>query len=408
MLNETQQAALTKLCRDLIRIPSNSGHEEAVAAYLREYLLGVGFDSAETDENGNLVACVRGDRPGCRLLFDGHIDTVPVEDPKEWKHPPYAAEVEDGKIYGRGATDMKGSVAAFCFAAGEFLKTHGRGFAGELFIAGIVHEECFEGISARAVSQAVKPDLVVIGEASEMNLKCSQRGRAELVLETFGVPCHSSNPQKGVNAVYSMCRAVDEIRRLPPVKNPAMAADGILELTDIKSAPYPGASVVPEYCRATFDRRLLVGETRESVLEPIREILDRLHSEDPKFRAEISYSCGEERCYTGKTIAAERFFPAWLEDPASLWLQAIMENICAKGYRPKLSGYRFCTNGSHYAGEAGIPCIGIGPSCEELAHTVDEFVELNELFAVADYDTAVMETILRENDYFKKDLQTAL
>lgn len=402
MLNEAQKTALTALCRALIRIPSNSGHEEAVAAYLRRYLLAAGFDSAEADENGNMVARVRGSRAGSCLLFDGHIDTVPVEDAGAWKHPPYEAVVENGRIYGRGATDMKGSVAAFCFAAAEFLKTHGRDFAGELCIAGVVHEECFEGISARAVSRAVKPDLVVIGEASEMNLKCSQRGRAELVLETFGVPCHSSNPQKGVNAVYSMCRAVEEIRKLPPVKNPAMAADGILELTDIKSAPYPGASVVPEYCRATFDRRLLVGETRESVLAPIRAILDRLHAEDPDFRAEISYSCGEERCYTGKRIAAERFFPAWSENRDAPWLRAILEKINDLGYRPELSGYRFCTNGSHYAGEAGIPCIGIGPSCEELAHTVDEYVELEELFAVAEYDTAVMETILRENTFFAK------
>ena len=81
-------------------------------------------------------------------------------------------------------------------------------------MAGVVHEECFEGVAARKISEKVKPDYVVIGEASEMNLKVGQRGRAEIVVETFGVPAHSANPEKGVNAVYKMCEAIQAIREI--------------------------------------------------------------------------------------------------------------------------------------------------------------------------------------------------
>ncbi len=394
MLEEAKKNELTELCRTLIQRRSYSGEEQEIADYLKKYYLDAGFDCAEIDKYGNIVAHIKGNRPGKCILFDGHIDTVPIGNRSDWSHDPFAGEIENGRLYGRGTTDMKGAVAAFSFAAKEFVAAHGHDFAGELCMAGVVHEECFEGISARAISEAVKPDLVVIGEASEMNLKCSQRGRAEIVLETFGIPCHSSNPEKGVNAVYAICKIIEEFRKVAPVKNPEMAGDGIMELTDIKSAPYPGASVVPEYCRATYDRRLLVGETRESVLAPLQAILDRLQKEDPSIRAKVSFSEGKEQCYTGETIAADRFFPGWLVDKKEDFVQKIYNKVCEKGYAPKLTGYSFCTNGSHYAGEAGIPCIGIGPSKENIAHTIDEYVELSELHAIADYYTAAMEAML--------------
>lgn len=395
MLNESQKTQVRELCRDLIKIPSNSGQEKEIAGYLQTYLLSRGFDEARIDDYGNLVARVRGNRPGKCVLFDGHLDTVPVTDAAGWKHDPYGAQIEDGRIYGRGATDMKGADAAFAFAAGEFLRCHGRDFSGELCVAGVVHEERFEGVAARAVSAVLHPDVVIIGEASEMNIKCSQRGRAELVLETFGVPCHSSNPEKGVNAVYAICRLIEAFRQLPPAVDERMAGDGIMELTDIRSEPYPGASVVPEYCRATYDRRLLVGETRQSVLAPLQQIIDRMQAQQPGLRARISFSQGQERCYTGQTIAADRFFPGWLVDKNEDWIQDILHRVQSMGYTPQLTGYSFCTNGSHYAGEAGIPCIGMGPSRENLAHTIDEFVALEELYAITDYYTAAMEVLLK-------------
>ena len=395
MLNESQKTQVRELCRDLIKIPSNSGQEKEIAGYLQTYLLSRGFDEARIDDYGNLVARVRGNRPGKCVLFDGHLDTVPVTDAAGWKHDPYGAQIEDGRIYGRGATDMKGADAAFAFAAGEFLRCHGRDFSGELCVAGVVHEERFEGVAARAVSAVLHPDVVIIGEASEMNIKCSQRGRAELVLETFGVPCHSSNPEKGVNAVYAICRLIEAFRQLPPAVDERMAGDGIMELTDICSEPYPGASVVPEYCRATYDRRLLVGETRQSVLAPLQQVIDRMQAQQPGLRARISFSQGQERCYTGQTIAADRFFPGWLVDKNEDWIQDILHRVQSMGYTPQLTGYSFCTNGSHYAGEAGIPCIGMGPSRENLAHTIDEFVALEELYAITDYYTAAMEVLLK-------------
>ena len=216
----------------------------------------------------------KGKKPGPKILFDGHMDTVPVPDETAWDHDPFGAEIVDGKMYGRGTSDMKGALSAMLAAAIYYAEDCDFDFAGDIYVAGVVHEECFEGVAAREISKYVKPDYVIIGEASQLNLKIGQRGRGEIQIETFGKPAHSANPEKGINAVYKMCKVIEEIQKIVPPTQPVLG-DGILELVDIKSSPYPGASVVPDYCRATYDRRLLVGETKEEVLAPIQAVLDQ-------------------------------------------------------------------------------------------------------------------------------------
>lgn len=386
-----EREGLLELARNLIRTRSYSGEEQNVAKILGDFMRENGFDEVFTDKYGNILGCVKGNKTGKTVLFDGHIDTVPVKNPEDWSVEPFGAVVKDGRLYGRGASDMKCADAAMVWAIAEYAKK--RDFAGEIWFAGVVHEECFEGVSARIISERVKPDIVVIGESSEMNIKCSQRGRAEICLETYGIPCHSSNPEKGVNAVYAMMKTVECFRKLPTLEQEGMFGRGIMELTDIKSEPYPGASVVPHYCRVTFDRRLLVGETRESVLAPLQAVIDELSAEDDTYKAKVTFTEGSETCYTGENIAADRFFPAWKRDTSEKYIQDVYKAVCARGFSPKLTGYSFCTNGSHYGGEAGIPCIGIGPGRENLAHTVDEYIELQDLYDVCEYYLATCEAL---------------
>lgn len=291
---------------------------------------------------------------------------------------------------------MKGAIASFVSAAAYFAQDTGKNFSGDIYVAGVVHEECFEGVAARSISKLVHPDVVVIGEASDLNLKIAQRGRAEIVLETFGIPAHSANPEQGVNAVYKMCKVVQEIAKLTPPVHPVLGK-GILELTDIKSRPYPGASVVPEYCRATYDRRLLVGETKESVLAPIQQLLERLMAVDPQLKAKVSYAEGRETCYTGFEITGERFFPGWLDDEKDPRVLSMIRELNARGYAPKITQYNFCTNGSHYAGEAGIFTVGLGPSLEKLAYTVNEYVEIEQLEKAADCYMGMMKALTKNS-----------
>lgn len=394
MLTEERKQSVIELCQELIKRRSYSGEENLVSDALKDFFTAQGFDEVKVDEYGNTIGVIKGKMPGKKIVFDGHMDTVPAQNVEKWTHDPFGAEIEDGKIYGRGTTDMKGALAAMASAAANFAKDTGRNFKGEIYVAGVVHEECFEGVAARSISKAIKPDYVVIGEASNLNLKIGQRGRGEVKVETFGVPAHSANPEKGVNAVYSMCKLVEAIRGLEVTRHDVLG-DGILELTDIKSSPYPGASVVPEYCMATYDRRLLVGETKESVLAPIQKLIEKLEAEDPKFKAKVSFAVGEEKCYTGETISGERFFPGWLFDKKEAYIQDVLTTLNEMGYEPEITQYNFCTNGSHYAGEAGIKTIGMGPSVERLAHTIDEYVEIDQLEKVTECYYGIMKALLK-------------
>ena len=392
-MNETRAAELVEFCQRLVRTKSYSGQEAEVASVLADEMRALGYDEVVVDRYGSVIGTIEGNRPGPTVLFDGHIDTVPAENAEKWAYPPFEARIADGRIYGRGTSDMKGADAAFTKAVAWFAADHNRDFAGRICVAGVVQEECFEGVASRSVSEICKPDFVIIGESSLCNLKIGQRGRAEIKIETRGVPAHSANPEKGVNAVYKMCGVIDAVRRIVPSEHPVLGK-GILELVDIKSEPYPGASVVPEFCSATYDRRLLVGETPESVLASVQSTLADLVAKDDELQVNAHFTEAEDVCYTGERIAAERFFPGWLFDADASWIQAIKAKLDEKGFSPEIAQYNFCTNGSHYAGEAGIRTIGLGPSREDLAHTVDEYIEISQITKAADCYYAVLEALL--------------
>ena len=111
-----------------------------------------------------------------------------------------------------------------------------------------------------------------------------------------------------------------------------------------------------------------------------------MRKDDPEFRADVSFVTGSEKCYTGARIEGERFFPGWLYDDQDEFVQAAYSGLCEVGLNPQITQYSFCTNGSHYAGEAGIKTIGFGPSREDLAHTIDEYIEVDQLLkATAGY-----------------------
>lgn len=393
MTKEQLHEKTVALCSRLIQARSYSGAEAEAAQVVAEAMGELGYDEITTDVYGNVIGCLRGNRPGARVLLDGHIDTVPVQEPERWSFDPFGGEIRDGRVCGRGASDMKGAVAAMVCAAAYYADACKRDFPGEIYVAGVVYEELYEGVSARKISEFVKPDYVIIGEASNLNLKIGQRGRAEIVLETMGKPAHSANPEKGVNAVKKMMKLLAALESYVPPEQEGLGK-AILELTDIISAPYPGASVVPERCTATLDRRLLVGETHESVLAPIRAVIAELHANDPDFHAEAFLRTETKECYTGSRIYAERFFPAWLFRREEPFIQNAYQSLQEAGLTPTITNYSFCTNGSHYAGEKGIRTIGFGPSLESLAHTVDEYVQIDQLTGSADGYAALLDALL--------------
>jgi putative selenium metabolism hydrolase len=263
------------------------------------------------------------------------------------------------------------------YAAARLIPEKDR-ICGDVYVSGTVNEEQFEGVAFGEVLRRTRPDLVIIGEASEMKLKIGQRGRTEIKAEAFGKGAHSSNPQLGKNAVYTMMDYLALLRK-SSVRKDDFLGEGISELTDIASAPYPGASVLPYCCTATIDRRLLCGETRESVLADYYDVLNILKKSDPGAEMKISVAYGREKTYTGRTIEGDRFFPAWRLPEDAAPVQTVAQSIRTSGFPVEIGKYSFCTNGSMSAGELEIPTLGFGPGEEGLAHTDDEYVRTDEL-----------------------------
>ena len=173
-MTNTIETKAAELCSALVQIKSYSGQEGDVVRKLAEVFPAFGFDGVAVDRYGSILGRIKGRREGPRILFDAHVDTVPVDNEAQWTCKPFGGEIADGKVFGRGASDMKGALSAMIVAGEKFAKETGRDFAGEICVAGGVHEECFEGVAAREISRMLNPDYVVIGEASELNLKIGQ------------------------------------------------------------------------------------------------------------------------------------------------------------------------------------------------------------------------------------------
>lgn len=375
-MNTERLIAFTQL---LVRTPSLSGQEKNVVELILAEMRDLGFDRVWADANGSAIGVIQGARPGKTILLDSHCDHVGIAAGSKWTRYPFGAQIANGFIYGRATADMKGALAALLYGAASVDRAN---IAGQIAVSATVLEEVMEGVSLRTVMDEVKPDFVVIGEATELNLNRGGRGRAEIHLETLGKPAHSSSPQLGVNAVLLMMQAINAIEQTPVARD-ELLGDALMVLTDIISDPYPGYSVIPSRCRVTYDRRLLPGETPESVLSAL------------PVAAKIAQ--GEHATYTGQTLRGAKFFPAWIFPEDHSLVQNALRGLRDAGLNPRIGAYRFCTNAAYSAGIARVPTIGFGPAREGDAHVVDERIGIDDLIAAARGYRGIIQATLGES-----------
>ncbi len=264
----------------------------------------LGYDRAWIDEAGNAIGEIKGQHPGKNILLDAHADTVTVKE-TDWSIDPFGGFIKNDRLYGRGAADTKGNLAAMIYGAAVLDRSK---LFGNVYVSATVNEEVVEGGSIQSVVEEVKPDYVIIGEATQLQLNRGGRGRAEIVVETIGRSAHSSSPEIGDCAVHQMLRLISIIDAQEKTNHPVLGP-GSMVLTDIISEPYPGHSVIPNRCKVTFDRRLLVNETIQSLKDELQKI-----TQDAGIPCEILLKKGTETTYTGHPIGGIKFYPAWLFD----------------------------------------------------------------------------------------------
>lgn len=356
-------------CRKLIRTRSYSGEEGAAAGIIRGKMEELGYDEVFTDALGNVIGRISsGGSQGKKIIFNAHMDTANVGDLKNWKTDPLGASISKGKIWGRGASDMKAALACMVYGAASVNREN---LAGDIYVACVVHEETHEGLGISKVIEKVgKPDFVILGEATNLQLAIGQRGRAVFELKTHGKTAHASMPYLGDNAVYRMLPVIGKIRKMKLPSDRILGKETIA-LTSISCKPGEGP-IIPDECTALVDWRMLVGRTSSKLLRELRKAAGP--------GAEVKLQEEELVCYTGRKEKVKNFFPGWLLSPDEPLVKKSQEAITqATGKKPKLIAWQFSTDGAYTCGELGILTVGFGPAEERFAHTPKDNVPVAHL-----------------------------
>jgi putative selenium metabolism hydrolase len=372
-LAQAEKDYVADLLQRLIRIPSPSCDEGKAVELVKHEMEAIGPDEIFTDSIGNIVARF-GDGASV-IVYDSHLDTVGVGDLQCWRVQPFGGEMQDGVIYGRGASDNKAGVA--CMLTGmKILKHLGRHGDFTLYVAGIVQEEDCEGLALSVLleERGLTPGCVVLGECTDLGIARGHRGRAEIEVVTRGRSCHASAPDRGKNAIYRMAPIVEGIKWMEgKLKGDPFLGKGSIAVTSIECST-PSRNALPDMCRIFVDRRTVPADGRESIAREIDEIA--------RFsEGEVAITTYLKPSYKGLQREREKFFPAWtLDETDPAVTRAVETYRLLFGTAPQVGKWDFSTDGNYSMGTRSIPTIGFGPGEEKHAHSPNDQVRVGDLW----------------------------
>ncbi|MBS7279994.1 MAG: M20 family metallopeptidase [Candidatus Freyarchaeota archaeon] len=364
---EIAEEEVVSLVRELIKIPSYAevkDGEKRVADYLANFFRENGL-SPEIRKVGNGVniivsfGAVEDNSPS--LMFNGHLDTVPAEN---MTIPPFDAEIREGKIYGRGACDMKGGLGSMAMAL-VALKRAGVKLRGRLVFTGVSSEEAGSWGTKEIVNSGPQTDCVIVGEPTNLEIVSASKGIILAIIDVVGKAAHGSTPELGINAIYKAVKLIQKVQEeLPKIfekKRHPLLGSPTFNLGTIRGGER--FNIVPEKCNLVFDRRVLPGESTEEITREFQEIIQSLKREDNEFDAKLQMLMG---------------LPP-MDTPLELpFIKCLGEAVKQVIGRIVYSGIPGATDASIFS-QHGIPGIVFGPGRLSKAHTRDEYVEISQL-----------------------------
>lgn len=369
------------LTRALVRVDSRNPSlgsggpgEGGAARLLADVLRGWGF-AVELHEvepgRPNVVARVGGEG-GRSLMLNGHLDVVGVEG---MAHAPFDAEARDGRIYGRGATDMKGGIAAMCAAAARAARAGA--LAGEVVIAAVVDEENESAGTRALLARGVRADAAIVTEPTRLAIAPAHRGFAWIEVTVHGRAAHGSRYDVGVDAITHAGLLLAELdamqeRELPRRTHPLLGRASLHASTIAGGAAW---SIYPERCTLRVERRTLPGERADDALREVREACERVRARRPEFAADAALLVSQG--------------PSDVATDAPV-VHALAAAMTERGEAVRVEGLSAWTDAA-LLNEAGIPAICYGPGDISLAHAAEEWVETVEI----ERATSVLETMIR-------------
>ncbi|GEB32851.1 MULTISPECIES: M20 family metallopeptidase [Brevibacillus] len=381
VISFVDEQEVVRLTQELVRIPSvfrpeqAGANEERVALFVADYLRKMGlqvFYEEVVPGRPNVIAFYDSGRPGKTLLFEAHTDVVTEGDRDAWSYDPFGAAISGGRIYGRGACDTKGNLAA-AICAVKAIQRSKEAFAGKILLCIPCDEEgMMIGIKdfiKRGWAKGV--DAAIICEPEENQLCITQKGAMRAILRTYGKMAHGAMPLTGINPNTRMARAIVALEELERREMARLGEHPMLGWPSITptivQAPVKGdaqINVVPDQCMTTLDIRTVPGQEHERLHEEMQAILQALAREDDKFKATLEVI--EERPWTLTAMEAEV-----VTSVASAYREIT-------GKAPIYNGVPGATDGT-FLHKAGIPILTTGAGDRHIPHHADEYVDIDEL-----------------------------
>jgi putative selenium metabolism hydrolase len=414
---EFYKADMTKLLRDMIKIPGESCDEKGKVERAAEEMRKLGFDKVEIDGMGNLLGYMGSGKT--LIAFDGHIDNVGVGNLDNWNFDPFEGYENDEEIGGRGVSDQQGGIVSAIYGAKIMKDLDLLNDEYTVLVTASVQEEDCDGLCWQYIINegGVRPEFVVINEPTDGGIYRGQRGRMEIRVDVKGVSCHGSAPERGDNAIYKMADILQNVRSLNENDaDDATQIKGLVKMLDERYNPEwsearflgrgtitvseifftsPSRCAVADSCSVSLDRRMTAGETWESCLDEIRALPAVAgYGED----VVVSMYQYDRPAYTGLVYPIECYFPTWVIPVDHPVTKAMEESYKAlygderigpaqtlemRRARPLIDKWTFSTNGVTIMGRNGIPCIGFGPGAEAQAHAPNEKTWKQDLVTAA-------------------------
>ena len=371
---------IIQLTQKLVRVPSLSGDAlslSQIAQIISEEMKKTGFSVELIEaEKGltNVIGTFRGSADAPRLLFNGHTDVVPAQVGRDWTVEPFSAKIKGGRIYGRGACDMKGGLAAMLTAPKIAFSLFPE-YKGNLILTATVDEEIggFKGLKY-VVDQGIKADMGIVCEPSDLKIVNVCKGLLQLRLRTKGKSAHGGVPEQGVNAISKMLKILSKLEEYDfKQTSHEVLGKPTLNIGRIDGGRKP--NVVPDSCEAEIDIRYLPGKDHLQVIDDLEKLIGEVREKDPQIETEVEII----RYRSSLEIAQD--------SPVIKTISEAGKRILGKC--PEFRGM-ITPGDSEYLVKAGIPSVLFGPGDEHLAHSADEWIAINDILTATKIYAAII------------------
>jgi len=370
--------------QQLVQTPSLSLNEDKVAALVEEKMRQLGYDDVVRDECGNVIGILHARKADRTLLLNSHMDTVPAGDASRWNESPHSGRIEDGRLYGLGASDCKAGLAAQIYA-GAILKRSLLPLEGNLVVAATVAEENGRSVGVRELIErtlpelGLSPDYAILGEATELGLYYGHDGWGE-----FDIVVEGPNAFHVDDATRAILHDLDA--GAPGHRDAGQDGAWAVRPPRFENVSGHRRAIIP------LERRLHAAEEPDNVVEQIQHNVGLVAQAAGSVAVQVMVRQEEQKLYTGRTTVVRHITHAWSTDPFHPLMERSRQALAAAGchVRPgrwKLDRIGMGTAGSTLVTQYNIPTLGYGPGLEAMTHAANECAELDKIHEAV-YGTA--------------------